>query len=53
MVSVLESGLMGSFGLSFGWDDCVGFLDKTVTLHSKCLSPPRSINGYRRFVSKT
>ena len=44
MVSALDSGLNG-LGLGPDHGHCVVFLGKTL---SRCLSPPRCINGYRR-----
>ena len=44
MVSVLESRASGQ-GSSSGWGHWVLFLGKTLL--SRCLSPPRCINGYR------
>ena len=44
MVSALVPGSSGP-GSSPGQGHCVVFLGKTL---SQCLSPPRSINGYRR-----
>ena len=50
MVSALVHGSNGS-GSSPGRGHCVVFLGQD-TLLSQCLSPPRSINGYRRFVGE-
>ena len=47
--SVLNSRLRGP-GSSPGWGHCVVFLGKTL---SQCLSPPRSVNGYRQTVKET
>ena len=45
MVRVLDSGSSGPAS-GPGWGHCVVFLGKTLL--SRCLSPPRCINGYRR-----
>ena len=54
MVSALDSGVSGpgssgpgssGLGLSPGQGHCVVFLGKTL---SRCLSPPRCINGGRQ-----
>ena len=46
MVSALDSSGPGS---GPGWGHCVVFLGNWQdTLLSRCLSPPRCINGYRR-----
>ena len=50
MVSALVHG-SNSSGSSPGRGHCVVFLGQD-TLLSQCLSPPRSINGYRRFVGE-
>ena len=46
MVNALDSGSKGPSHL-------VVFLGKKDPLISQCLSPPRSINGYRRTVRET
>ena len=47
MVSALDSGASDP-GSSPGRGHCVVFLGKTLSLLSRCLSPPRWINGYRQ-----
>ena len=47
MVSALDSGSSG-LGSSVGQDHCVGSVLWLDTSPSQCLSPPRSINGYRQ-----
>ena len=45
LVRVLDSGSSGP-GSGRGWGHCVVFLGKTLLILSRCLSPPRCINGY-------